>query len=87
MAISAPPALASNRTPLAHSQALTTFRFFVTELWRRTLRRRSQTDGMSWERIRRLATMGRLGTGIVTVAGENDGEEIAMLWSLISAPP
>jgi hypothetical protein len=31
--------------------------------------------------------MGRLGTGIVTVAGENDGEEIAMLWSLISAPP
>jgi group II intron reverse transcriptase/maturase len=38
-----------------NSQALTTFRFFVTELWRRTLRRRSQTDGMSWERIRRLA--------------------------------
>jgi hypothetical protein len=33
------------------------------------------------------AAMGRLGTGIVTVAGENDGEEIAMLWSLISAPP
>jgi RNA-directed DNA polymerase len=38
-----------------NSRALTTFRFFVTELWRRSLRRRSQKDGMTWERITRLA--------------------------------
>jgi len=38
-----------------NSQTLVTFRFFVTELWRRTLRRRSQKDGMTWERISRLA--------------------------------
>jgi hypothetical protein len=35
--------------------ALAAFRFFVTELWQRTLRRRSQMDGMTWERITRLA--------------------------------
>jgi len=35
--------------------ALAAFRFFVTELWQRTLRRRSQKDGMTWERITRLA--------------------------------
>src|SRR6201984_624376 len=29
--------------------ALATFRFLVTELWRRTLRRRSQKDRMKWE--------------------------------------
>jgi RNA-directed DNA polymerase len=34
---------------------LATFRFLVTELWRRTLRRRSQKDCMSWQRITRLA--------------------------------
>ena len=33
------------------------------------------------------AAMGRLATGVLVVAGENDGEEIAMLGSLISAPP
>src|SRR5438552_12369644 len=38
-----------------NSRALTTFRFFVTDLWRRSLRRRSQKDGMTWERITRLA--------------------------------
>jgi RNA-directed DNA polymerase len=38
-----------------NSRALITFRFFVTELWQRTLRRRSQKDGMTWERITRLA--------------------------------
>jgi group II intron reverse transcriptase/maturase len=37
-----------------NSRALTTFRFFVTDLWRRSLRRRSQKDGMTWERITRL---------------------------------
>jgi hypothetical protein len=36
---------------LAHA----TFRYFVIELWQRTLRRRSQKDGMTWERITRLA--------------------------------
>jgi hypothetical protein len=30
-----------------NSPALTTFRFFVTELWQRTLRRRGQKDGMT----------------------------------------
>jgi RNA-directed DNA polymerase len=34
---------------------LATFRFLVTELWRRTLRRRSQKDRMKWERITQLA--------------------------------
>src|SRR6202048_1168823 len=37
------------------SRALTTFRFFVTELWQRSLRRRGQKDGTTWERITRLA--------------------------------
>ncbi len=34
---------------------LATFRFLVTELWQRTLRRRSQKDRMSWQRITQLA--------------------------------
>jgi RNA-directed DNA polymerase len=33
---------------------LATFRFLVAELWRRTLRRRSQKDRMSWQRSARL---------------------------------
>ena len=36
-------------------RALMAFRFFVTELWRCTLRRRSQKDGMTWQRMTRLA--------------------------------
>jgi len=38
-----------------NSRALSAFRFFVTGLWRHTLRRRSQKDGITWERITRLA--------------------------------
>jgi RNA-directed DNA polymerase len=38
-----------------NSRALAAFRFYVTELWRRSLRRRSQKDAMTWERITRLA--------------------------------
>jgi len=38
-----------------NSRALSAFRFFVIELWRRTLRRRSQIDGLRWETINRLA--------------------------------
>jgi RNA-directed DNA polymerase len=38
-----------------NTQALSAFRFFVTEYWQRTLRRRSQRDGLTWERITRLA--------------------------------
>jgi hypothetical protein len=34
---------------------LTAFLFHVTNLWRRTLRRRSQKDWTTWERIKRLA--------------------------------
>ena len=36
-------------------RALTTFRFHVIDLWRRSLKRRSQTDGTTWERIARWA--------------------------------
>jgi RNA-directed DNA polymerase len=36
-------------------RALAAFRFFVCELWRRTLRRRSQKDSMTWQRMTRLA--------------------------------
>ena len=34
-----------------NARALGAFRHYVTDLWRRTLRRRSQKDGMTWERI------------------------------------
>jgi RNA-directed DNA polymerase len=36
-------------------RALSAFRHHVTDLWRRTLRRRSQKDEMTWERIKRIA--------------------------------
>ena len=35
--------------------ALNAFRYYVTDLWRRKLKRRSQKDGMTWERITRIA--------------------------------
>lgn len=38
-----------------NSQALGKFRFLVTKLWHRSLRRRSQKDGTTWEWIARLA--------------------------------
>ena len=38
-----------------NSRALSAFRFFVTDLWRQTLSRRSQKAGITWERITRLA--------------------------------
>ena len=38
-----------------NSQALSAFRHYVTDLWRRTLRRRSQKDGMTWARITKIA--------------------------------
>ncbi|MGK2924205.1 MAG: group II intron reverse transcriptase/maturase [Lysobacterales bacterium] len=38
-----------------NSRALGAFRHHVTDLWRRTLRRRSQKDGMTWERIEKIA--------------------------------
>src|SRR5882762_4391742 len=38
-----------------NSKALGAFRFLVTKLWQRSLRRRSQKDGTTWERITRLA--------------------------------
>ena len=37
-----------------NSRALTAFRHHVTDLWRRTLRRRSQKDKTSWPRMARL---------------------------------
>jgi RNA-directed DNA polymerase len=39
-----------------NTEALSSFRYHVIDLWRRTLRGRSQTDGTTWQRIRRLAT-------------------------------
>jgi hypothetical protein len=38
-----------------NSRALATFRCLVIDLWRHTLRRRSQQDMTNWERITRLA--------------------------------
>jgi RNA-directed DNA polymerase len=38
-----------------NGRSLATFRFHVADLWRRTLRRRSQKDWTTWERISRLA--------------------------------
>jgi RNA-directed DNA polymerase len=37
-----------------NSRALAAFRYFVIELWRRTLQRRSQTAGTTWQWIARL---------------------------------
>src|SRR5262245_59036770 len=38
-----------------NSRSLSAFRHYVTDLWRRTLRRRGQKDGFTWDRIRKLA--------------------------------
>ena len=38
-----------------NSRALGAFRYHVTDLWRRTLRRRSQKTTMTWDRMTRLA--------------------------------
>jgi group II intron reverse transcriptase/maturase len=38
-----------------NAQALASFRYLVIELWQRTLRRRSQKDRTTWERMTRLA--------------------------------
>lgn len=38
-----------------HSAALSAFRHHMTDFWLRTLRRRSQNDRMTWERLGRLA--------------------------------
>ncbi len=38
-----------------NARALEAFRYHVTDLWRRSLRRRSQKDHMSWKRITKLA--------------------------------
>src|SRR6202140_3806769 len=37
-----------------NARALSAFRHYVTDLWRRTLRRRSQKDGITWERMTKL---------------------------------
>ena len=38
-----------------NSRALSAFRHYVTDFWRRTLRRRSQKDGFTWDRMTKLA--------------------------------
>jgi RNA-directed DNA polymerase len=37
-----------------NSRALSAFRHYVADLWRRTLRRRSQKDGFTWDRMKKL---------------------------------
>jgi RNA-directed DNA polymerase len=37
-----------------NTRALSAFRYLVIDLWRRTLRRRSQRDRTTWERMKRL---------------------------------
>ena len=37
-----------------NGRALNAFRFFITDLWRRTLRRRSQRSGLTGDRVTRL---------------------------------
>jgi RNA-directed DNA polymerase len=37
-----------------NGRALNAFRFYLTDLWRRTLRRRSQRSGLTWDRITKL---------------------------------
>jgi group II intron reverse transcriptase/maturase len=37
-----------------NGRALSAFRHYVTDLWRRTLRRRSQKDGFTWDRMTKL---------------------------------
>jgi group II intron reverse transcriptase/maturase len=39
-----------------NSRALSAFRHYVADLWRRTLRRRSQKDGFTWARMTKLVT-------------------------------
>jgi hypothetical protein len=39
-----------------NSRALNAFRHYVSDLWRRTLRRRSQKDRFTWARMARLAS-------------------------------
>ena len=36
-------------------RALSAFRYYVTDLWRRSLQRRSQKDGLTWERLTQIA--------------------------------
>jgi RNA-directed DNA polymerase len=38
-----------------NARALGAFRHHVTDLWRRTLRRRSQKDGLTWARMAQIA--------------------------------
>lgn len=38
-----------------NSRALMAFRYHVTDLWRRTLRRRSQKSGLTWPRMERIS--------------------------------
>jgi hypothetical protein len=38
-----------------NSAALSAFRYHVTCLWRRSLRRRSQKDSLTWSRMTKLA--------------------------------
>ena len=38
-----------------NGRSLVAFRYHVTDLWRRSLRRRSQKDHTTWQRVTRLA--------------------------------
>ena len=43
-----------------NSRALSAFRHYVTDLWRRALRRRSQKDGFTWERMTKTTMWARV---------------------------
>ena len=38
-----------------NTRALSAFRYYVIDIWRRTLRRRSQKDGCTWDRIAQVS--------------------------------
>jgi hypothetical protein len=49
-----PPHEGTSVCDTTNSRAMHTFRHLVTDLWRRSLQRRSQRHRMTWDRIRKL---------------------------------
>ena len=51
--ISKPPEFAYHAVP-TNMRALAAFRYHITQLWRRTLSRRSQKGAFTWQRMQKL---------------------------------
>jgi len=78
-----------------NSRALGAFRCHVTDLWRRTLKRRSQKHGMTWDRITKIAAAwlpppesfihGRTGALPSNTRGGSRVRELRMLGSVRGA--